>query len=237
MPAPPDAAADPARWGVVVPVKRLALAKSRLAAYGDEVRGQLALAFAADVVAAALECPGVERVLVVTDDGTAEQVLAALGARVVPDLPDAGLNAALVHGCDVLRGRGGSLSVAALSADLPALRAGDLRSVLDSVPVAGRGFVADAAGSGTTLLAARAPARLDPSYGGGSRARHAASGAAELVAAPGLRRDVDTPDDLQEALRLGVGPRTAAVATGLAATRLLPPPDDEQRPPAASPFT
>jgi 2-phospho-L-lactate guanylyltransferase (CobY/MobA/RfbA family) len=31
----------------------------------------------------------------------------------------------------------------------------------------------------------------------------------------GLRRDVDTPDDLREALALGVGPFTRAVAADL----------------------
>jgi len=202
---------------VVVPVKRLALAKSRLAAHGDVERAALALAFATDVVATALACPGVQRVLVVTDDPTATGVLGGLGAVVVPDLPDAGLDAALVHGAAALRSRDGGLSLVALSADLPAARPQDLRAVLDAVPVAGRAFVPDAAGSGTTLLAARAPAELHPSYGTGSRDRHLASGAVELDGAPGLRRDVDTPADLARALVLGVGPRTAAVAARLPA--------------------
>jgi 2-phospho-L-lactate guanylyltransferase len=200
---------------VVVPVKRLALAKSRLAAHGDVQRAALALAFATDVVATALACPGVQRVLVVTDDGTAGRVLRALGATVVPDQPDAGLDAALVHGAAVLRSRDRALSVVALSADLPSARPEHLRAALDAVPPAGRAFVPDAAGSGTTLLAARAPAELRPAYGTGSRARHLGSGAVELDGAPGLRRDVDTPADLAEALLLGVGPRTAAVAAQL----------------------
>ncbi|MCW2613652.1 MAG: hypothetical protein JWN08_646, partial [Frankiales bacterium] len=84
-------------WGVVVPVKRLAVAKSRLASYGGPVREQLALAFAQDVVAACLACPLVARVLVVTDDPLAAAELAALGARTAPDDPDAGLNPALAH--------------------------------------------------------------------------------------------------------------------------------------------
>src|SRR4051794_17839172 len=67
-------------WGVVVPVKRLDIAKSRLAAYGDEQRRALALAFAADVVVAAAL---VASVLVVTDDPLAAELLASLGARVV----------------------------------------------------------------------------------------------------------------------------------------------------------
>ncbi|MCW2585435.1 MAG: hypothetical protein JWN55_951, partial [Frankiales bacterium] len=85
----PDSSLVTVSWGVVVPVKRLSLAKTRLAAYGDDRRRALALAFAADVVLAAAT---VAEVLVVTDDEQAGPLLAALGARVVPDDPDAGLN-------------------------------------------------------------------------------------------------------------------------------------------------
>jgi 2-phospho-L-lactate guanylyltransferase len=200
-------------WGLVVPVKRLALAKTRLASYGDATRQELALAFALDVVSAALAAGNVAEVVVVTDDDRAAGALAAAGARVVADVPNAGLNPALEHGATVLTT---SLGVATLSADLPALRAADLDLALAAVPVGGRGFVVDVAGSGTTLLAAAPGQRLAPAYGPGSRAVHLASGAVELDGAPGLRLDVDTPEDLAEALRLGVGAATAAVARDLA---------------------
>jgi 2-phospho-L-lactate guanylyltransferase len=54
-------------------------------------------------------------------------------------------------------------------------------------------------------------------FGGASRRRHAASGACELLldGIPGLRRDVDTPDDLRTAVDLGAGARTLAVAEEL----------------------
>ena len=52
---------------------------------------------------------------------------------------------------------------------------------------------------------------LDPLFGTDSAQRHADSGAVELTAPwPGLRCDIDTPDDLAAALRLGVVPTTAA---------------------------
>lgn len=193
---------------MVVPVKRLDLAKSRLAAYGDAHRRELALAFAADVVLAAAP---VARVLVVTDDPRAAEVLGRLGARVVGDDPDAGLNPALAHGAELLREDAPGLAVATLSADLPALLAPDLAAVLARVPTEGRGFVADLAGTGTTLLAAGPGVPLDPSYGPGSRARHLSSGAVELIAPESVRRDVDTPDDLEHAVGLGVGPHTTKV--------------------------
>jgi 2-phospho-L-lactate guanylyltransferase len=218
VPATPTRAAAAVRWGVVVPVKRLELAKSRLGAYGDELRRQLALAFAADVVVAASGCRGVQRLLVVTDDPTARELLSSLGAEVAADLPDAGLNAALVHGAACLRDRDASLSLVALSADLPALRPEDLQAALEQVPAGGRAFVPDAVGTGTTLLAARAPSALHPAYGAGSRARHRESGALELVGSPALRRDVDTPSDLRDAVGLGVGSRTAEVVSRLPAS-------------------
>lgn len=196
----------------MVPVKRLSLAKSRLSAYGDERRQALALAFAADVVMAARD---VAQVLVVTDDEHAAAVLTALGARVVPDDPDAGLNPALEHGAELLRSDQPDLGVATLSADLPALRAADLAAVLALVPPGGRGFVSDVAGTGTTLLAAGRGAQLLPAYGAGSRTDHLRSGAVELVAAAGLRRDVDTPDDLEAALALGLGHHTSLAVQGL----------------------
>jgi 2-phospho-L-lactate guanylyltransferase len=178
-------------------------------------RTATSLAFAVDVVTAALRAAGVRQVLVVTDDPGAAETLAAVGARVVADVPDAGLNPALTHGIELLRADPG-LGVATLSADLPALQPADLAAALASVPDGGRAFVADAANTGTTLLAAAPGAVLTPGYGEGSRAVHLASGALQLPGTPGLRLDVDTPEDLLEALRLGVGAATAAVAARLA---------------------
>ncbi|MDI5968454.1 2-phospho-L-lactate guanylyltransferase [Streptomyces sp. SL13] len=208
-------------WDLVVPLKPLRLAKSRLAgAAGDAVRPGLALAFAQDTVAAALACRAVRAVTVVTDDPVAGAELAGLGARIVPDTPAAGLNAALAHGAAAIRRDAPDAAVAALGADLPALRPAELAAVLDAAAAAGRAFLPDAAGIGTTLLAAAAGLALAPAFGGPSRARHRASGARE-IRTPGVdsvRRDVDTAEDLAVALGLGVGPRTAlaASAAGLA---------------------
>ena len=207
-------------WGLVVPVKRLALAKTRLhvpahPAGPDAGRRALALAFACDVVTAGLGCPLVTTVLVVTDDPQASAALAALGALVVPDLPDAGLNPALVHGADLLRAESPDLAVATVSSDLPAATARDLAAVLSAVEPGERGFVPDAGGTGTTLLAAGPGAALLPTFGGASRERHRASGATELTSAACLRRDVDTADDLAAAVALGVGPHTTAALAAL----------------------
>ncbi|NEC42232.1 2-phospho-L-lactate guanylyltransferase, partial [Streptomyces sp. SID8016] len=75
---------DPAGgWSLVVPLKPLARAKSRLGrAAGEDARPRLALAFAQDTVAAALDCARVRDVVVVTDDPVAAAALAELGARI-----------------------------------------------------------------------------------------------------------------------------------------------------------
>ncbi|MGA5324209.1 2-phospho-L-lactate guanylyltransferase [Streptomyces seoulensis] len=203
------------QWSLVIPLKPLARAKSRLAdAIAEGARPGLVLAFAQDTVAAVLECPGVADVAVVTDDPVAGRALAALGARIVPDEPAGGLNAALAHGASAVRAARPAAAVAALNADLPALRPAELARVLTAAAEFPRAFLADAAALGTTLLSATPGQELAPAFGGASRARHRASGAAEL--APGsvesVRRDVDTGEDLRVALELGVGPYTAAAS-------------------------
>ncbi|MER6916199.1 2-phospho-L-lactate guanylyltransferase [Streptomyces sp. NPDC000594] len=198
-------------WSLVIPLKPLTLAKSRLASTaGEALRPRLALAFALDTVAAALACPAVRDVAVVTDDRTAGGALARLGARIVPDTPGDGLNAALVHGVLAVRGTRPGVPVAALNADLPALRPAELARVLSHAAGFPRAFLPDAAGIGTTLLAAGRGVELRPGFGGRSRSRHSASGAVEirLDGVDSVRRDVDTGDDLAAALALGVGPRT-----------------------------
>ncbi|WP_327272714.1 2-phospho-L-lactate guanylyltransferase [Streptomyces sp. NBC_01224] len=204
---------DPAGpWSLVVPLKPLARAKSRLApATGAALRPRLALAFARDTVAAALSCPAVRDVVVVTDDTEAGAALAALGARIVPDEPDHGLNAALAHGERTVRAERPGAALAALNADLPALRPGELSRVLNFSAAFPRAFVTDAAGIGTTFLSAAPGVELRPAFGGSSRARHLDSGAVEisLTGIDSVRQDVDTGDDLRAALALGVGPHTA----------------------------
>ncbi|GGW75599.1 2-phospho-L-lactate guanylyltransferase [Streptomyces lucensis JCM 4490] len=206
------------QWTLVIPLKPLTRAKSRLAdTAADGVRPGLALAFAQDTVAAALACAAVADVAVVTDDRLAARELGALGARIVPDTPADGLNAALAHGAGVVRRLRPRVPVAALNADLPALRPGELERVLVAAGEFPRAFLADAVGVGTTMLAVAGEGELRPAFGVGSRSRHRASGAAELGLAgvDSVRQDVDTGEDLRAALALGVGSYTAAVSAGL----------------------
>ncbi len=204
-------------WSVVIPVKVLAQAKSRLAGLAGPRRGELALAQACDTVTAVLACDAAARVIVITDDQVAAVTLGGLGALVVPDEPRDGLNAALRHGAAHAGARWPGSGTAALSADLPALRAAELGRALRAAQAWPNAFAADAAGDGTTLYTAAPGAAFRPAFGLASRARHAAGGAVELGldGLPGLRRDVDTPSDLRGAVALGLGPHSAPLAAEL----------------------
>ena len=216
MPAEP--AASPLQWSLVIPVKLLAHAKTRLAPLAGPHRAELALAMAADTVAAALACPAAGRVMVVTDDRQAAALLRRLGAVIVPDTPASGLNPALRHGAGVAAARWPDAGIAALAADLPALRPAELAYGLAAAAAWPQAFLADAAGTGTTLYTARPRVPFQPLFGPGSAARHRAAGVTELAlaGAASMRRDVDAPADLREAAALGLGPRTAALAAQLA---------------------
>ena len=206
----------PLTWSVVIPVKVLALAKSRLSDLAEPDRAELALAMAADTTAAAVSCPLVGTVIVVTDDPAVSSEVAALGAEVIADTWAAGLNQALVAGAAHAADRWPGRNLAGLTADLPALSPAALTAALAAASAITQAFVADAAGTGTTLYTA-AQGSFRPRFGLRSRELHLQAGAIELdpPGIDGLRQDVDTLADLRSAARIGLGPRSAAVAVAL----------------------
>lgn len=213
-------ASGDAGWVVVVPIKELAVAKSRLSELSAEDRADLALAMSCDVVAVTRESPAVVSVIVITNDLRAAAATGELGAYVIADADDAGLNVALTNAARaaaVLHPRSGT---AAISADLPSLGAAELAAALAAAAQHPRAFVPDWQTTGTTLLTARSGVPLEPRFGQGSRDEHRSSGAVELMNADwlGLRRDVDTAADLLRAAQLGVGPHTARVLDRLGVT-------------------
>lgn len=202
----------PLAWSLVIPVKLLAQAKTRLTGLDPERRSRLALAMAADTVAAALQTDSVATVLVVTDDAVVRDMVLGLGAVVLGDEPGAGLNEALGYGAGYARQRWPSRGVCAVAGDLPAMRPAELAAALRAAAALGVAFVPDADGTGTALYAATPGWAFRPRFGPASRRRHLDGGAAEIANAilTGLRRDVDTVDDLRAAAAIGLGPRTRA---------------------------
>lgn len=204
---------------LVVPVKALVAAKSRLRGAADRGVGEataharLALALAHDTIAAVRAGGRVRRLLVVSSDPTVAAELAAVGVEVVPDGPLGGLNPAYTHGAALLRASDPGCAVGALQADLPALHPAELDAAIDAaLRAGGRSFCADAGGTGTTFLLAAPGSELDPRFGPASAVAHQESGAHPLDGEwPGLRQDVDTPADLDRAATLGLGEHTRAV--------------------------
>ncbi|WP_433869821.1 2-phospho-L-lactate guanylyltransferase [Saccharopolyspora sp. CA-218241] len=214
---------------LLLPIKSLAAAKSRLLGAADGGAGraaahaELVVAVVRDTVAAARTADAVTAVVAVTSDPVLTAVLAGAGVEVLADRPEAGLNAALRHGDAVLRDRTAVRRVGALQADLPALRPAELDAALRAAGPR-RAFCPDRQATGTTLLLAAPGRPLDPRFGPGSAAAHTGSGAVPLLGPwESVRCDVDTPDDLGAATALGLGPNTGALLRRAPVTSAEPP--------------
>ena len=205
----------------VLPIKTFSRAKQRLgeAVVGVERRA-LAEAMAGDVLEALGAVRGLEGVVVVS----AEAVGIEAGDRsgvvdVVHDPDEAGQSAAAARGVRAAVARGAQ-RVLLVPGDCPALDPDEVGTLLDTAR-AGVVIVPDRHGSGTNALLIDPPSVVEPAFGPGSFARHAALAHAagarvRVVHAPSLELDVDTPGDL-EALRAALGAR----AGGAARTREL----------------
>lgn len=200
-----------------MPVKPSARAKSRLDVAGIS-RADLARAIALDTLAAATACALVAQVVVVTDDAALAREASAIPAlRFVPEGGARGLDAAVATGMTALDPQD-RMPRAVLLGDLPALRPEDLADGLRAAASVPRAVVADAEGTGSTLVTAGPGVEWASSFGDGSFARHLALGcrALQIPDASTLRRDVDTAEQLEAARALGLGPRTAALLEGAA---------------------
>jgi len=203
--------------GLVIAVKRLAAAKTRLApVFSATTRESVVLAMLIDTITAAAAVPAVQSITVVTPDDVAGEAARKLGARVLPDPTPQGhrnpLNNAIAAAEEAVRVETSNIVV--LQGDLPALQPQELGEAIAAARAYPRSFVGDRHGTGTSALIALG-VELDPRFGQDSAERHRHSGAIELTGAwPGLRCDIDTPDDLLVARRLGVGMTTTQAIAG-----------------------
>jgi 2-phospho-L-lactate guanylyltransferase len=211
----PDADGD---VGVIVAVKRLAAAKTRLAPmFSAPVREDVVLGMLVDTLTAAARVGAVRLITVVTPDDIAAAAAADLGAAVVADPTPAGhpdpLNNAIATAERAVSQTVSNIVV--LQGDLPALRTQELADAIVAARRHRRSFVADRLGTGTAALFAFG-CPLDPRFGSNSAERHRDSGAVGLTGKwPGMRCDIDTPEDLAVARGLGVGPATMRAIEGL----------------------
>ncbi|MGO9929240.1 MAG: 2-phospho-L-lactate guanylyltransferase [Mycobacterium sp.] len=201
---------------LIVAVKRLAAAKTRLApVFSAGTRENVVLAMLIDTLSAAAGVGSLGSITVITPDDAAAAVAAELGANVLADPTPEGhsdpLNNAIAAAERAVAGSFSNFVV--LQGDLPALQTRELAEAIAAARQHRRSFVADRLATGTAALCAFGT-DLNPQFGSDSSARHRRSGAIELTGAwPGLRCDVDTPADLAAARRLGVGAATARAIT------------------------
>lgn len=193
---------------VLVPVKALGAAKSRLAGVlTPDQRRALVLAMLGDVLAA-VGSAGLTHATVLSPDREVLEHAAALGARPLQQRsPEATLNQALDEA--VASDRAATEALLVLPADVPLVSADELVALVAACRPNPGGAPADAAvalvpdrvGSGTNALL-RWPAGAIPAlYGPGSLERHRSAAAAAGVPCrvcrlPGLAHDIDTPADL-----------------------------------------
>lgn len=196
-------------WVVVMPIKRFSEGKQRLGSHPDRVA--LAEAFSRDTLDAVAAAPHVRMVLVVTDDPHLVEDLRLPVAVTVVTQQAPGLNNAIATGLRVAQDRWPHWGEAVLAGDLPALTWEDLERALEIAEEVPLGVVSDTQGTGTVMITGQPGMPLLPAFGVGSAARHRDLGHRLIRGTERLRRDVDTPEDLTAAIRLGVGRHTAAV--------------------------
>ena len=222
----------------VLPVKSFAVAKQRLGeAVGADDRRALARAMAGDVLEALAQVEGLDGVVLVSAEQFEEErrVAVAPGRRFAPssalvavvhDPEEVGQSAAALRGVRAAVERGAE-RVLLVPGDCPALEPDEVTDLLAG-PDAGVVIVPDRHGAGTNALLIAPPDAVEPAFGPGSFARHAAlahaAGARVRVGRlPSLELDVDTPDDLAAlraalAARAGGAPRTRALLAGITST-------------------
>jgi 2-phospho-L-lactate guanylyltransferase len=179
---------------IVVPVKRLSTAKSRLDV-PSATRRAVALGLAEHSTRVALATPEVVRVLVVTSDTTVKLHVRALGADLVHEPRISNLNAAARLGRDAARRMNPGDDVAIMVSDLPDLSTGDLSAAFGEFQARGRlpMMVTDTEGTGTTMLIHGTHGTPRIAFGPGSSERHRNAGFSPATGhLRGLRRDLDT---------------------------------------------
>ena len=191
---------------VLIPLKRLDAAKTRLApALTETERGRLMAGMLARVARAAVRA-GAGRVALASSDPSAPELARSLGVECVSDggLP---WNEGLVHACSLLDRP--AAAVLYLAGDLPLVDAADVAALTDA-GAAATAVIGRAHDGGTNALWVCPAGVLVPAFGAaGSASVHAARAREHgldvvVLDRPGIARDVDTPADLAAVRRLSV---------------------------------
>lgn len=211
---------------LLIPVKALALGKSRLAGtLSSSVRSALNALFLRRLLTAAATFPGVHHTLVVTD---CEHVRAAsLRARTFAIVQRAGvgLDAAVGEGLLELQRLGAQRTIV-LMGDVPMVRGSDLAALAEAMRDRDVLLCPNRDGDGTNAVAMLAAAPIPLTFGGASLARlqiqtERAGYSARHVHNSRIALDVDTPEDLARWLRMDECADDVLSAPGLGRLRAI----------------
>ena len=190
---------------VLVPVKDQVLAKSRLSGVlAPHERRALNHAMLQDMLDAVSACPGVDKVVLVSDDPTVTLLADRYSAELVSerDANARNVNEALGAACDELAARRVD-RILIVPSDMPLLRTTDLDALLLCGADAGNDVVLgpDSRNDGTNAMLFTATQRPTMRYGPNSFSRYRddirrRGLSYAVIRRPGIERDVDTAADL-----------------------------------------
>jgi 2-phospho-L-lactate guanylyltransferase len=195
---------------VIVPVKRLSAAKSRLAAVLTlSQRGELVCSLLTHTLKELKGVKGIAGKIVVGRDRAVQRIAVKRGAIFVREETHDGLNRALARAAREAVRRGAD-EIMVLPADLPRMKKEDIVAALEcSGKPPFLGIAPDRLGRGTNLLLMAPPGLIRFSFGDSSFQRHrnaARSAGARVLETRrvSLAEDLDRPEDLARVYSAGL---------------------------------
>lgn len=198
-----------AHAAAIIPVKPLETSLRRLAEVLDGPRRRaLQAAMLADVLGACMHASRLTATYVVTADVGAAVIAGTFGARLVEDhSPPQGMNPAVERG-QAQAIADGYRSALVMTADLPQITPAAIDGIIEAAGSFEATLVPSESGTGTNAMLLRPPDVLRPEFGAGSLGRHVAQAGVtriehQVLEVANLAVDVDTPEDLLDAVRSG----------------------------------
>jgi len=191
---------------IIVPVKRLGMAKSRLSPLlSVDERKQFCLEMLKDVLTAIKAAKYIQQTIVTGKDKTALQIARDFGAIFFKE-SKLGLNQAVrevINWCLQME----ALSVLILPADIPLVTSLDLNRIFVQQQSSGMIISSSRSGEGTNALLLAPPNVIPPSYGQRSFQRHIEKALAleiniHILRSSRVALDIDTVEDLATFLSL-----------------------------------
>lgn len=182
-------------WTAIVPMKASGKRKTRLSEHLCAIgREELSENLFYHVVRTLQQCPSVTRLIILSDGPPLMG-----GVEWIAD-EGRGLNVELQSARAVI-----DAPIAIIHADLPLLEVADVEILLSAATVSGIAIAPDSHGRGTNALAMRAQSAMMLAFGANSFELHQAQAPNGMIITgrQGLALDIDTVDDLDEAIRLG----------------------------------